>query len=504
MYKMMLVDDEYPILDGLSRILDWDEYGIELTLCVSPAEAIQRMASERHHILLSDIRMPEMNGLSMVKALRDGGWDGNVILLSGYNDFEYVKAAIPLNIENYLVKPVNTIELRDTLEVTIEHINRRENMDTDRWREKKELQANIASLWLNGSLDEIDMLSKLSVASIDVLDKMFYTALFWVNTYDIGDASEKIRIRYTALKFLEELLAGDGFVYRIQKDEMAVLYKNENLMEFCAKAAARISKTIGAGIMAAAGESRLGPHQIPGAVGLLRDYSCLLPYIANKWTMLPSVEKVALRYGVPQINHINIIKRLCLDEDCDGLEKYLQYLLCGVRNSDGAWADDCGRIPAAVVLHIAHTILTHSFNARDHSRAERALFGRGDAAGASSALAGLLIKPKQADENNPSSFDAIMEYVHGHYMDNIGLAEIAGRFSISPAWLGQVFSSHIGDNFTSYFNRYRIKKARLLLEDGSRKISDISAMVGFTSVNYFNRVFKKLNGVTPQQYRKQM
>lgn len=112
MYKMIIVDDEYLTIEGMKLILDWSAYNIEISgTALSGREGIALAKSIRPDIILSDVKMFGMDGISMLDAIRKEGLQAKFIIMSGYKDFDYAQRAIEVGVESYLLKPVNKAHL---------------------------------------------------------------------------------------------------------------------------------------------------------------------------------------------------------------------------------------------------------------------------------------------------------------------------------------------------------------------------------------------------------
>lgn len=112
MLKVLLVDDEAPILNNLNRVLPWQEMGMEVIGMARSGMDALRIAEEMEpDLVLCDIRMPVMDGLTFIGKLRDMGLDSEVLLLSGYQEFDYARAAIRLGVKEYICKPIHYEEL---------------------------------------------------------------------------------------------------------------------------------------------------------------------------------------------------------------------------------------------------------------------------------------------------------------------------------------------------------------------------------------------------------
>lgn len=116
MYDVLIVDDEISIRKGLKILIDWNEYGYNVTgEAANGLEALNLMRDHSFHLLLADIRMPKLDGLELIKQISQMKLKTKTIIISGYKDFEYAKTAIELGVKNYILKPINQDSLVDTL-----------------------------------------------------------------------------------------------------------------------------------------------------------------------------------------------------------------------------------------------------------------------------------------------------------------------------------------------------------------------------------------------------
>jgi two-component system, response regulator YesN len=123
MYKVFIVDDEPLILEGLHHIINWEAQELEIIgTAINGNDALEKMKTLKVDIILTDIRMPETDGLELIRKTKETNPCIKYIIMSGYDDFEYLKECIKLGIENYLLKPINQEELLSTLVNTVDKI----------------------------------------------------------------------------------------------------------------------------------------------------------------------------------------------------------------------------------------------------------------------------------------------------------------------------------------------------------------------------------------------
>lgn len=153
MYKVFIVDDEPFIIEGLYDIVDWSSFGMEIVNHAGNGQAaLQALSSQPVDILITDISMPLMNGLDLIREARRVQPEMKVIILSGFNEFEYLKEGMQLGIENYLLKPINVEELESTLRNTASKLDHTVTPQTDDAYGIQILKDNILHRWLTGQI----------------------------------------------------------------------------------------------------------------------------------------------------------------------------------------------------------------------------------------------------------------------------------------------------------------------------------------------------------------
>lgn len=146
MYRVLLIDDESMIVEGLRRVVRWADYNCQVVGTACDAEEGTRLIRELHpHILFTDIRMPGRDGLSMVAALRSEYPDMQVAILTGYRDFAYAQEAIRLGVARFLLKPSKMEEIKEALTVMTERLDKQ-------LPETEELSQNASSFIVNQAL----------------------------------------------------------------------------------------------------------------------------------------------------------------------------------------------------------------------------------------------------------------------------------------------------------------------------------------------------------------
>lgn len=158
MFKIVFVDDEFLVLEGLKRIIDWSEFDIEIVgTAQSAVEGLKIIRQKDPDIVITDIRMRGMDGLDMIKHAYDDGYNGYTIILSGHQDFEYARRAIESRVYRYLLKPIDVDEMKETVKKIVDELKEK-SRNPDLGTNTFEHVVN----YINAHFDEDIQLSKLA------------------------------------------------------------------------------------------------------------------------------------------------------------------------------------------------------------------------------------------------------------------------------------------------------------------------------------------------------
>lgn len=176
MYRILIVDDEPYIVNGLKAIIEREnDEEVEIKTAWDGEEALKLICSlqEKPDLLITDIRMPKKTGIELLQEIRQQGIPVRTIVLSGYNDFEYVRSMAVLGIENYLLKPVNEEELNSTLQDVFRKINKEREQRYKAAMDENLIRENIINRWLYDSIGENELLERAEFLEMD-LEAVWY------------------------------------------------------------------------------------------------------------------------------------------------------------------------------------------------------------------------------------------------------------------------------------------------------------------------------------------
>lgn len=520
MYKALIVDDEPKILMGLSKLLQWEDFGIEIAgLAGSAAEALQMMAHDRITILITDINMPQMNGLELIHQIKARGYSTKFIILSGYDDFAYVKEAVRLGVENYLLKPVVRDELSSTLMNIIEKTQKEMDQQSLSQSDSLIIRNNILNRWLTGDISLKHLTERADLLKIELESEKYLVCLMKVLYDEKHDTTFRNRMNSSGEIICAKALENSGkaiTVCDLNGNIAMILHGSQNsfdhhtvhrLLERCIQSVQQALKlsvfaTIGCDIT----DSQAVYQSYENACQLM-SYSLILPpnaivdYDTMSQLSQQADEKLTLNYEAFQAD-------LASKRRTEAI-KFVEDIFLQL----GQTRD----ITPAFVQNIATEILYHILNALDSLKINIAAFLSKD-----NGLIAQMLKMKNLeelrdwlkgitgkaidiisvdDENIHPLIKRILTYIETHYADNISLKTISASVNANAAYLGQLFIKETNETFSNYLNHKRIEKAMELLRSTSWDLNEVAEKVGYVNQSYFNNVFKKIAGVYPTKYR---
>lgn len=174
MYKMLVVDDEYLARIGIKETIDWASHGITIVdTAVNGKDGLEKIERYQPDIIVSDIKMPVMDGTELVAALYERSYDGIIIMLSGYNDFEYAKATLEKGVFKYLLKPVDNDELVSVVLQAVDKLNKQRKIEkyiSDFSTGIPVIKSRIVDSLFHGEYDEADIREKMALYDLPIIE----------------------------------------------------------------------------------------------------------------------------------------------------------------------------------------------------------------------------------------------------------------------------------------------------------------------------------------------
>ncbi|WP_438433300.1 response regulator [Gorillibacterium sp. sgz500922] len=502
MYHVFIVDDEPFILNGLRDILDWEQLGLNIVgQAENGKEALDRLADTPVDLLITDISMPVMDGLELIRSAKPLHPGMKVLVLSGYDEFRFVKEGLSLGIENYLLKPINLEEFQRSLETIVEKLNAsRVHAEWTRYTTGV-LKDNVLLRWMRNQIDPNALAERLALLDL-AIEKPFIQAAL-VKAEPITEAFQTL-----AADFLEKHPALIPFWD--MNNDLVLLHNGEDstqgpeelktvLEELTTggPAGIRLRASVG-GVeetacachlsyeQALQGQEFLAIHPERRVVfyeelnNRIRD---LKEYLPDDWQ-----------------EYTSLIASKNRDAVREKLEAYLQ-----AEPMENLTPEQLRAVAMEWMLYF-RVLIKELRDAKERESIQQELLAIGRTQSLPElfetlhASANRLIDLYDREVRSPIVNQALA-YIEKHYRDNLSLKKLAAEFNIHPVYLGQLFHKSQGEPFADYLNRYRVEMAKHLLQTTNRKVQDIANEVGYWDIGYFYKQFKKFVGLTPSQFK---
>ncbi|WP_281974650.1 response regulator transcription factor [Halobacillus litoralis] len=472
MYKMIIAEDEQWIRKSLIRILPWKDFHIEVVgTATNGQQTLDMVVEHEPDILLTDIKMPRLNGIELIKKVRETSRDNTkIIIITGYNDYEYMKNAILLNVEDYLLKPIDAGELEETIVSVLEAIKQETKKEEDH------LRLAVGNFIYENVLNPFEQ----GTDSIDIFPKPFML-MYSIDEIPIEEFHNNSSIEYA---FSYTIGSAVLYVLFFECTEEYECFHDTNLPHFIKNYTVGHSELVTLNVY----NFQLSFNQV---------YADLLQNLKNNFSNHVSVEEDTP--PLTEIEEKHLTKLLSNGENAK-TKKYIEDILGQQEDFSLKWT----------LSFQLFTMLSKYLNNVNSEVQQKFIFAFKSSNNQEDLklilddiifeLVDLII-----EEWNKKPGDIafeVVDYIDSNFTDpSLSLGITAEKFNLLPSYLSYTFKKEIGVNFVTYITSKRIDLAKKFLLTDSDPIYKISEKVGFYDVKYFNRVFKKTTGHTPKQYR---
>jgi two-component system response regulator YesN len=501
MYKLLIVDDEILELETLRDYIDWNSLDISVAATAKNGrDALSKAAECKPDIIITDIKMPIMDGIEFTKQLRQFNKTSKLIFLTGYDDFSYVKSALNVNAFDYILKPFSTTELYDV-------INR-----VKATLEKDILKQNSIKLFIENRFHRLLNYNEEAVIQETIMElKKLVDHDFNSFTYNlllINCSSDSMA------ECIDSIYSLDSNAQIIKIDSLfaviinASLSKTLEIKQVLSKIQNNIlEKTNSAAIIYSEAELKLEDLGIYYRKLIL--FKDLLFYYGKKCIINISEIQVQNFNDLPMPSIENKLTEAIFSYEKIKVEEvindYFQYItenkILKATVLEGVFS---------LLLYLWDNFLKHNpqINLDSINRNEiwNELIACEDIDDVRLLTVNHIEKiteyiiEKQKDKNQ-HVVDKVIKFIEINFGNPITISDVAKEIYLSPNYIRNIFKEKTGVTFLEYLTSFRMKKASEFLKDKSLRVHDVSNMVGYENVSYFCSVFTKTFGVSPNEYR---
>ncbi|OLS40566.1 response regulator [Bacillus sp. MRMR6] len=521
--RVLIVDDEKHVREGIKILAAWEQFGIEeIFEAENGEEAIHSIQKYKPEIIFSDMKMPKMDGTQLLEWIKENHPKSKTIVVTGYDDYHYMRKAIHFGSSDYLLKPIDPEILNHTLEKTV-HEWKHEEAERKRKETSSQLINEMKPVYRDRKLTQLlssDMFESTLYEEFGFHQSRTYkVAVMRINGNTIESFQGDRDLTYfTLLNVINEMVmemeCGIGFRNLSNKGQIVMIFWDkfeliENLLKKIyrtLKNAMNISCPIALGRSvndrSKLIESYHDARQILLNRNILddreyrvylcdnfeaRDLKSLIAYSSHLELAIQAGEIGAFEDLIIQIendftdkNYLSVRQLLHFENEYMVISnKWFKHY-----NISGKVSDD---IEARVDLFFEQNGTFQLDPYKKRIRREISIF--------------LKKVKKNAQQKSSNIIYDIVKYLQENFDRDVKLQEISDQFYISREYISRKFKQEFNVNISDYIVKIRMDKAKSLLKNSQLKIYEIATMIGYQDDKYFRKVFKKVVGVTPNEYR---
>lgn len=530
MASILLVEDEEAIQQKLVNNINWAENGFERVFAAGNGlEALTVLERNPVDIMVTDVQMPKMNGIELLKEAKKRNYQMKIIVISGFAEFEYAQESIKLSVSDYLLKPFASRKLLGVVLRLKGEIEQERAAQSELQILREQLQRNVSALreklfldLINGNLVAADPHADLKFLGLDDLEgRTCQAVVLEIPENQMRKASEEEKY-LTNLQFHNQVKRRlDSWSYRgwivnnrLNQITLVVFDPDLNLAMQLEELLAQLQVGLDQPLTIGVGHPY---HELKDLAVSYRE-AC----VALQYRYLHGVNRV---FSIRDVNldnpfyhkyfyslHQNRIFDDLRIGSYQTVRKDLEAFIGELRQAQ-LNPESLRIIAGNIILLTCATLNELGYNPSEIFGAEFSPLAAVDSAESLAELEQHLLEVfarvneyvnRKRTSLNQHLIEEIRRLLDEDFAAEITLSGIANQYNISPGYLSLLFTERTGKNFSDYLTERRIKKAKELLKHTDMKIYEISNAVGYNDSFYFSNCFKKIVGATPSEYREHL
>lgn len=520
---MLLVDDEINIVRNLQKVIPWQEYGyVSVDIASNGVKALEYVLMHNIDLILCDIRMPQMDGVTFLQKLRDHGKECTVIMLTGYQDFDYVRASLKYGARDYILKPINYEELESVIAKLTKEIKSKK-LETIKEQNKwnKAMILAYEKFLFDVLLDYTSVSSRQFLFDEEnKLDELEYTLLL----VDLDDYSQLSRqwnekerklINFAVRNVLLDALKSYSLAYAVlqtREGEWCVPiqhqkgsnYELDSVQLWSEKMLSAVSENVKLTVSLGIYPVNVTIDKLADAYKQLQRMVHLSPQ--NHHIIVFEEEKAqsnGLNYSM--WNLVEEIVSSIKMHNRDKMEQAFHELNNKLREISGQSLQRAEQILHFMILHLLREMREINVLSSEDEKSVWTMLERSISIKSLLDIIHKLLNDSFYSNANRKPSEVLMvsakDYIDKNLASDLGVEEISDYLGISCSYFSMLFKQTFGETFLEYLTRQRIELAKSMLLASDKSVAQIGKLVGYSERRYFTRVFYKFTGATPSEYR---
>ncbi len=526
-WRVLIVDDEFRIAMLIKKLIHWDKFSMECVNVVDNGEAALRIIrEERPDIVITDIRMPKINGLDLICMARETAKETKFIVVSGYKEFEYAHRALQYGVDDYLLKPINESELNEVLGKIYHELLKKEEQQ----KERKELQETVSESrqiikrdFLKNIIEQEEEISAED-SKVSLEGEIYRGIDIKLDYMDFG-RSDKKQDKLT----VERIISTVEKILKTETEEVLICEK-ENLHIYCLFnydcSRSKVIRNRINDILSEIQEYLIGFEQYEVTIGVgteRREFGEIRFSIkeANR------AAGNRIKFGTGRLIYADSIPRPDKKREKSPTEECRDQILASIESYSRDNLEQCvNQIYSEFMLRedvdfsdcyeFAEELVSIFFEhidaqQEDFRQVKKELLGKCQHCSSVMSLKSLLktslgsyldMNREVMEAESTKPIRQAEQYIDSHYNEKIVLEDIAEIVGLNPVYFSVLFKKELGINFSAYLVNVRMEKAKEMICNTNETIAAIGERVGYKDSRYFSQIFMKTVGVKPALYRK--
>ncbi|WNS43987.1 helix-turn-helix domain-containing protein [Paenibacillus sp. MMS20-IR301] len=533
-YKVVLADDHYPVLEYLSASIPWDTLGLELSaVCSDGRQAWEACQLHQPDILLTDIGMPVMDGLELIRRAREANPQLQAVILSCHGEFEYARQAVKLNVTEYILK--ESMQIDQIIAVLTEAVSRLEAklLSANNFLQMQKLvsqnhsaiRTRFIRMFVEQPVwDEAEWFRQAGIMGIRLLKGLPYLPVLAIpeRSYELERRFGGIvNMQFVIDNVLQEFLEIDGIIQFALTERQFILfipfpqilvrnlheeYRNRfRHVQTMSKLHLRME------ISFFYGEATSSLIELKKQIQTLLDSRTLRFYTAEGTIM--KLEPFKTTHEDLFVHYSEFLQQLrdCIQQENSSLVSYtvtdIKKYISGKKypvESVKSWL-----LKMVMELELKYIVMqnfVNNFNSEKYQRSIRELETLDHLMEWLEEFLNdkILMVRSMWKQNVRKEVAEAKRYVMNHIGDKVSMDEMARRLGLNPTHFSRLFKIETGLTFIEYVTKLKMEYARDLLNQTNSSIVEIAEQLGFDNTSYFIKLFRNFSGMTPAEFRKSL
>lgn len=504
-YKLLIVDDEQNIRLGIQAMVKRGYQDVfDILLAGDGVEASDILKDHYIDILITDIKMPRMNGIQLIQGIQDMADKPSLLILSGYDDFEFAREAIKCRVSDYLLKPINRNELFSSLDKVLNEIQTKQADTNHQFDDYLDSQFNY--IFMHPSITEEEVEEICKKLNLHEYEHGYYVGVVRQNK-GISDGESLIRIKNLIEKESQNHQHGKTISFYDKDENIVFLTPSKGIIDTVVQYfEIQRHANYHFGISAKTewlSQLKKAYLQAKNA----QKYHLL--YSREAVTEFEKVQNLRHDYEIP-LEDIKKIFNMIGTERKEEIKKLIQ----GVLNYDklSGYSIDCleqitGKINTIIFEGYLDKLGEDTEDMKNQFLKVKDLYNFNSFSEFYHFIESLIIglheyiyQIKSVYSEQKYMEDAL-QYIKDNYHRDLNLAVVSNFISLNYSYFSHIFKEYTGMSFVNYLKRVRIEEAKKLLNQTNYKVFEVGEMVGFKNPKQFAKAFKEVEGISPTEYR---